>query len=260
MAYIGNTAENFETIEDRKTYTANGTTLRFGVLFSDSNVSVFQNGIKLKETDDYTVDSAGTYIQLTAAPSSGDVIDLVGFNAITSLAQNSHIRETFTVSGTAKSAFTLTTNIAVEDNIVVYLNGVRLHRNDYALHNENNIIEFKSSTNDAIVLDSTDGTADAGDNVLTEIMLGSDNIITENIQTIESRPVGDVIDVDIVTAGFRTSNHNAKSEVGTHLSFENKKVLNNDITVANNYNMLMVGPLTANATVTVSTDASLTIV
>ena len=61
MGYIGNTAENFETIEDRKTYTADGTTTQFGVLFSDSNVSVFQNGVKLKETDDYTVDTAGTY-------------------------------------------------------------------------------------------------------------------------------------------------------------------------------------------------------
>ena len=58
MAYIGNTAENFETIEDRKTYTADGTTSKFGVLFSESNVSVFQNGVKLKETTEYSVDSA----------------------------------------------------------------------------------------------------------------------------------------------------------------------------------------------------------
>ena len=98
MGYIGNTAENFETIEDRKTYTADGTTTQFGVLFSDSNVSVFQNGVKLKETDDYTVDTAGTFITLTASPSSGDIIDLIGFNAITALAQNSHTREKFTVS------------------------------------------------------------------------------------------------------------------------------------------------------------------
>ena len=88
MGYIGNTAENFETIEDRKTYTADGTTTVFGVLFSDSNVSVFQNGVKLKETDDYTVDSAGTFITMTSSPSSGDIIDLIGFNAITALAQN----------------------------------------------------------------------------------------------------------------------------------------------------------------------------
>ena len=219
MAYIGNTAENFETIEDRKTYTADGTTSKFGVLFSESNVSVFQNGVKLKETTEYSVDTAGTYITITTAPSSGDIIDLVGFNAITSLARNSHTREKFTVSGTATSSFTLTTNTAVEDNVVVYVNGARLHTDDYSFYTANDTIVFTSS-----------------------------------------RPVGDIVDVDIVTAGFRTSNHPAKSEVGTHLSFENNKILDNDVTVADTYNMLMVGPLTANATITVSTDASLTII
>ena len=219
MGYIGNTPENFETIEDRKTYTADGTTTQFGVLFSDSNVSVFQNGAKKKETDDYTVDTAGTFITMSSAPSSGDIIDLIGFNAITALAQNSHTREKFTVSGTATTTFTLSTNTVVEDNVVVYLNGVRLHTDDYSFYTANDTVVFASS-----------------------------------------RPVGDIIDVDIVTAGFRTSNHNAKSETGRHLSFENKNVLNNDVTIDANYNMLFVGPLTANATITVPSTATLTIV
>ena len=218
MGYIGNTAENFETIEDRKTYTADGTTTQFGVLFSDSNVSVFQNGVKLKETDDYTVDTAGTYITMTSSPSSGDIIDLIGFNAITALAQNSHTREKFTVL-TSTANFTLSTNTAVEDNVVIYLNGVRLHTDDYSFYTANDTIVFTSS-----------------------------------------RPVGDIVDVDIVTAGFRTSNHNAKSETGRHISFENKNVLNNDVTIESNFNMLFVGPITANANITVSSDATLTIV
>ena len=218
MGYIGNTAENFETIEDRKTYTADGTTTVFGVLFSDSNVSVFQNGVKLKETDDYTVDSAGTFITMTSSPSSGDIIDLIGFNAITALAQNSHTREKFTVL-TSTANFTLSTNTAVEDNVVVYLNGVRLHTDDYSFYTANDTVVFTSS-----------------------------------------RPVGDIVDVDIVTAGFRTSNHNAKSETGRHISFENKNVLNNDVTIESNFNMLFVGPITANANITVSSDATLTIV
>ena len=50
MGYIGHSVDNFETIEDRKTHTGDGTTTKFGVLYSDNNVSVFQNGIKLKET------------------------------------------------------------------------------------------------------------------------------------------------------------------------------------------------------------------
>ena len=47
MGYIGHSVDNFETIEDRKTHTGDGTTTKFGVLYSDNNVSVFQNGIKL---------------------------------------------------------------------------------------------------------------------------------------------------------------------------------------------------------------------
>ena len=99
--------------------------------------------------------------------------------------------------------------------MVVYLNGVRLHTDDYTFTNANNTIVFASA-----------------------------------------RPVDDVVDVDIVTAGFRTSNHNAKSETGRHLSFENKNVLNNDVTIEANYNMLFVGPLTANATITVPSTAT----
>ena len=54
MGYIGHSVDNFETIEDRKTHTGDGTTTKFDVLYSDNNVSVFQNGIKLKETTDYS--------------------------------------------------------------------------------------------------------------------------------------------------------------------------------------------------------------
>ena len=57
MGYIGHSVDNFETIEDRKTHTGDGTTTKFGVLYSDNNVSVFQNGIKLKETTDYSTDA-----------------------------------------------------------------------------------------------------------------------------------------------------------------------------------------------------------
>ena len=108
---------------------------------------------------------------------------MVGTNSITSLAQNSHIREKF-LSLEQATTFTLSTNTSIEDNVVVYLNGVRLHTDDYTFTTANDTIVFASS-----------------------------------------RPVGDIIDVDIVTAGFRTSNHNSKSETGTHLSFQNKNTL-----------------------------------
>ncbi len=142
MGYIGHSVDNFETIEDRKTHTGDGTTTKFGVLYSDNNVSVFQNGIKLKETTDYSTDASGTFVTLIVAPSTSDVIDLVGTNSITSLAHNSHIREKLSVSGTAATTFTLSTNTTIEDNVVVYLNGVRLHTDDYTFTTAKTIVSF----------------------------------------------------------------------------------------------------------------------
>ena len=216
MAYIGYTPDNFETIEDRKTHTGDGTRTVFGVLFSDSNVSVFQNGVKLKETADYTVDSAGTYITMNVAPSSGDIIDLIGFNAITSLAQSSYIRETFT-SSSNQSVFTLATNIAAQDDIIIHVNGVRIQNADYTTYTSNNTITFS-----------------------------------------ESFGVGEVIDFDVVTAGFRSGNHNAKSEKATHQSFANPATQNTDFTVPSTENAMLVGPVTINSDITV--EGTLTIV
>ena len=140
MPFIGNQPTS-ETISDRKSYTGNGTQTIYGVQYASNFVSVFQNGIKLIETNDYTLDSSGNHITFVNAPESGDKIDLVGTNEITDLARSSLIRESFT-STTGQTQFNLNTNISASDRINVYLNGIRLTELDYTLDFTNNRVTF----------------------------------------------------------------------------------------------------------------------
>ena len=188
----------------------------FGVLFSDSNVSVFLNGVKLEETTDYTVDSAGTFITMVTAPALNDKIDLIGFNAITSLAQSSYVREVFT-SSSGQTNFTLSTNIAAQDDVIPYVNGIRLQGTGYVIHTSNNTITF------------TEG-------------LG----------------LSEIVEFEVVTAGFRSGIHNAKSEKATHQSFANPATQTSDFVVASTENAMLVGPVTINSDITVN--GNLTIV
>ena len=140
MPFIGNQPTS-ETISDRKSYTGNGTQTIYGVQYASNFVSVFQNGIKLIETNDYTLDNSGNHITFVNAPESGDKIDLVGTNEITDLARSSLIRESFT-STTGQTQFNLNTNISASDRINVYLNGIRLTELDYTLDFTNNRVTF----------------------------------------------------------------------------------------------------------------------
>ena len=142
MPFIGNQPSS-ETISDRKSYTGNGTQTIYGVQYASNFVSVFQNGIKLIENNDYTLDSSGNHITFVTAPESGDKIDLVGTNEITDLARSSLIRESFT-STTGQTQFNLNTNISVSDRITVYLNGIRLTELDYTLDFTNNRVTFST--------------------------------------------------------------------------------------------------------------------
>jgi len=142
MPFIGN-QPTAETISDRRTYTGDGTRTIFGVQYASNFVSVFQNGVKLVETTDYTLDASGTFITLITAPALNDQLDLIGTNEITDLARSSLIRESFT-STASQTQFNLNTNISASDRITVYLNGIRLTEVDYTLDYTNNRVTFAS--------------------------------------------------------------------------------------------------------------------
>ena len=153
MPYFGNTPTQ-ETISDRKSYTGDGTRTIFGVQYVSNFVSVYQNGIKVVETTDYTIDASGTFITFVNAPESGDAIDLVGINEITDLARSSYVRETFTATA-SQTQFNLDSNISASDKINVHLNGIRLSEIDYTLDYTNNRVTFASgrAVNDVIAIE-----------------------------------------------------------------------------------------------------------
>ena len=140
MPYIGNLPAQ-ESIQDKRTYTGNGTNTVFGVTYTGGLVQVYQNGIKLRETTDYTLDSSGLFVTFTVAPESGDTIDLIGTNDITDLARSSYVRESFT-STANQTVFTLNSNVSASDKINVHINGMRLKETDYTLNFTNNTVTF----------------------------------------------------------------------------------------------------------------------
>jgi len=140
MPFIGNQPAQ-ESIQDKRTYTGNGTNTVYGVTYTGGLVQVYQNGIKLRETTDYTLDSSGLFVSFTVAPESGDTIDLIGTNDITDLARSSYVRESFT-STANQTVFTLNSNISASDKINVHINGMRLKETDYTLNFTNNTVTF----------------------------------------------------------------------------------------------------------------------
>ena len=140
MPYIGNLPSQ-ESIQDKRTYTGNGTNAVYGVTYTGGLVQVYQNGIKLRETTDYTLDNSGLFVTFTVAPESGDTIDLIGTNDITDLARSSYVRESFT-STANQTVFTLNSNFSASDKINVHINGMRLKETDYTLNFTNNTVTF----------------------------------------------------------------------------------------------------------------------
>ena len=153
MPFIGNQPTS-ETIADHKTYTGDGTRTVFGVQYTGNFVSVYQNGIKLTENNDYTINDSGVYITFAIAPELGDTISLVGENEITDLARSSYVRESFT-STASQTIFQLNSNIKASDRINVFLNGLKLSEIDYTLDYTNNRVTFASgrAVNDVVAVE-----------------------------------------------------------------------------------------------------------
>jgi hypothetical protein len=108
----------------RQQYTANGSTTSFAVSggYVSNNISVFLNGVLLRNGTEVDVTS-GTNFVITPAPANGSLIDVVGSSAITTLGFNTSVSQQFTANGTANT-FSVT-NGYIPNQIQVYLNGVK---------------------------------------------------------------------------------------------------------------------------------------
>ena len=208
MPLIGNQLAQ-EKIQDHRTYTGDGSRTAFGVQFEGGAVLVFQNGIKLKETQDYTVDSLGTHVIFTEAPVANDTVDLFGTSEITDLSRSTYVKQTYTAT-LGQTNFQLSNPIAPSDRINVYVNGLRLSEVDYTIDYTNKMI------------------------------------------IISARHTDDIVMVETISPGFRSSMHNAKNDKATHPMFASPDQINNDITIPSGENAMLVGPVTLNGVITLN--------
>ena len=83
MPYIGNQIA-LEDTQDRKSYTGDGSRTVFGITFSDNLVQVYQNGILLKETNDYTVSGGTITLDSNLTVAQNDIVDVKIFSTFMS--------------------------------------------------------------------------------------------------------------------------------------------------------------------------------
>ena len=80
--YNGNAFQNagssINGTSSRNVYTATAAQTDFSATYDIGFVDVYLNGIKLKETDDFTA-TDGTTVTLTSGAAAGDIVDIVGY-------------------------------------------------------------------------------------------------------------------------------------------------------------------------------------
>lgn len=105
-------------------FTGDGITTSFAVSggYPASNISVFLNGVLLRNGTDVTV-SSGTNVVFAVAPPNGSLIDVVGVSNIYSTGVNAVVSQQFTANGSANS-FAVTGGY-VANQVQVFLNGVK---------------------------------------------------------------------------------------------------------------------------------------
>lgn len=108
-----------------QSYTADGLTNTFTVTggYVSNNLSVYVNGIKLRNGTEANVISGTTFTILTGNPPNTALIDVVGSSSLFANGISSTVSQTITANGTANS-FAIT-NGYIPNNIMVWLNGVK---------------------------------------------------------------------------------------------------------------------------------------
>jgi len=139
--YIGATPLT-RAVQKRKAFTATASQTTFSFSYQPGYLDVFLNGVRQRETEDYTASDGvnvvfGTGLALNAEV---DLVSLSNFepNAITSITE-------ITTTGT-QSTFNVAYNPGF---ITVYLNGVRINDSDYT-----------ASTGTTVVLDTAAGSGE----------------------------------------------------------------------------------------------------
>jgi hypothetical protein len=127
-------AEQFPgTSYSRTSFTASASQTSFTVNYTVGYVQVYVNGVLLNASD-YTA-STGTSVVLAVACNSGDIVEVIAFNA-TNLTGTSRTVTDFTATA-SQTTFTITYTPGFID---VYRNGVKLATADYTATNGTSVV------------------------------------------------------------------------------------------------------------------------
>jgi hypothetical protein len=112
------------TLPVRQQYTGDGTTTEFTVSggYIANSISVFLNGVMLRNGTEATVTSGSTFT-ISSAPANGALIDVVGVSTLNSNGVNTIVNQQFTANGSANS-FTVTGGY-ISGGVQVFLNSVK---------------------------------------------------------------------------------------------------------------------------------------
>ena len=181
-----------------------------------------------------------------------------------------------------------------DNAVLVFLNGIKLKENiDYTIEDTGTFVTFSVppenednvdiyGTNDVAglsrsTLSKETFTADGTQEVfnLTSKLSGGERInvylngmrlhetdykIDYSLKTITIEEIanGDVVSIDIIQHGFRSSAHNTKAEVARHPMFITPNRVGADVVIKEGENGLLVGPVTIDANIDI--EGTLTIV
>ncbi len=213
MTYIGYTPTQTEYSQDRKTYTAGSGDTKFGVQYSDQNVSVYLNGVKMALDTDFATDASGLFITFLSAVSAADIVDLVGQIGITNIDKGTFEKFQQIIGTTTYETTNFTVTMGIDDPVNVYING---------------ILQYPGAT--------------AGDYTRT----------TAQIQFNVPLVIGDVLDIQVIKS-FTSAGHLTRADLtsanGNISHFSNNEVTTGDLFIPSGINSMMVGPVSLGSTI-----------
>lgn len=174
---------------EKNIYTGDGSDVTFdttSTIVSENNVQVYLDGV-YQSKDNYS--TSGNTVTFSTAPPSGVSVELIHILS----ANATMIRDTLAGNGSA-TAFTLTANVADENNTQVYINGVYQSKDNYSTSGSTITFSTAPSNGDSIEVVNI--------KPVNTNQLAAGTVYEEQLSVTNTPTDGYVLTYDSGTAGF----------------------------------------------------------